>query len=405
MPNPSPASQRAASGGANRHNFDLIHLLAWLAAVFAIIGVLQFLVSAVLVTRFMAQPVAALRDPPPVSVLKPLCGIEPLTELALESFFLLDYPVYQLVFGVQDPNDPVLGVLAPLRARYPDQDVVVVVDPTLHGSNRKISNLINMLPAATHDTLVMSDADIHVPPYFLRRVVEALLVPGVGLVTTIYTGLAGTPHLPTGLGVAQINYAFLPGALMARWLGRQDCLGVTMAMQRQVLRDVGGLQTVANHLAEDQVLGRLVRARGLTLTLANVVPATTVPEASFRALFRHELRWARTIRALVPIPYFLMALQLSIFWAAAAVVLSAGALAAWLLFAAVVVARYLLTRRIGQALRLAKPSEPWLLVVRDMVSAVVYVASYCGNQVDWRGQTMQADRGRAHAKTLLSEKE
>ena len=376
---------------------DLSHILAWFTAVLAIVGVLQFLVSTVLVTRFMAQKVVVLADPPPVSVLKPLCGIEPLTELALESFFLLDYPVYQLVFGVQDPNDAVLGVLAPLRARYPERDVAVVIDQTLHGSNRKISNLINMLPAAVHETLVMSDADIHVPPYFLRRVVEALAAPGVGLVTTIYTGLAGTPHLPTGLGVAQINYAFLPGALMARMLGRQDCLGVTMAMTRQVLRDVGGLEMVANHLAEDQVLGRLVRARGLRLTLANVVPATTVPEATFRALFRHELRWARTIRALVPIPYFLTALQVSIFWAMAAVVLSAGAWAAWLLFAGVVAARYLLIRRIGHVLRLAKPGEPWLLVIRDMVSAVVYIASYCGNKVDWRGQTMQADRGRSHA--------
>ncbi len=144
----------------------MIDILAWLSAVFAIIGVLQFFVSAVLVTRFMAQKAAVLQDPPPVSVLKPLCGIEPLTELALESFFLLDYPVYQLVFGVQDPNDPVLGVLEPLRRRFPGQDVAVVVDPTLHGSNRKISNLINMLPAAAHDTLVMSDADIHVPPIF-----------------------------------------------------------------------------------------------------------------------------------------------------------------------------------------------------------------------------------------------
>ncbi len=227
----------------------------------------------------------------------------------------------------------------------------------------------------------------------------------MGLVTTLYTGLAGTPHLPTGLGVAQINYAFLPGALMARMLGRQDCLGVTMAMMRQVLRDVGGLEMVANHLAEDQVLGRLVRARGLQLVLANVVPATTVPEASFRALFLHELRWAPDHPGAGAVPIFLNRLaDVDLLGGGGGGAVGRRAWAAWLLFAAVIVTRYLLTRRIGQALRLAKPSEPWLLVLRDMVSAVIYVSSYCGNKVDWRGQTMQADRGRAHAKTLLNQK-
>ena len=117
---------------------------------------------------------------PPVSLLKPLCGVEPLTELALESFFLIDYPVYQLVFGVQNAQDPVLDVVARLRARYPQRDVAVIVDPTLHGTNRKVSNLINLYPSASYETLVMSDADIHVPPYFLHRVVAALGREGGG---------------------------------------------------------------------------------------------------------------------------------------------------------------------------------------------------------------------------------
>ena len=370
------------------------HVLGWLLALFAVVGVIQQFIGTLLVEHFVARPVAAPEFQPPVSVLKPLCGIEPLTELALESFFLLDYPQHQLVFGVQDAADPVLGVIETLRARYPAHDVAVVVDTQLHGSNRKVSNLINMLPAARHEVLVMSDADIHVPPYFLRRVVAAMRKPKVGLVTTLYTGLPGTPNLATTMGASQINYTFLPGALLARRLGRQDCLGVTMGITRETLARIGGLGAVVNHLADDQVLGRLVQAQGLVLTLADVIPATTVPEGSFTALFRHELRWARTIRAVVPWPYAASALQFSLFWSLAAILCSGAAWWALLLFIAVLIVRHLLAGRIDRALRLAKAGDAWLFLLRDVVSAIIFVASYCGDTVNWRGQVMHADTGK-----------
>jgi ceramide glucosyltransferase len=371
-----------------------VTLIAWLAGLFALIGVIQQYIGTFLIQRFHRAPAQVLAEHPPVSLLKPLCGVEPLTELALESFFLIDYPVYQLVFGVQNSQDPVLEIVERLRARYPQRDVTVVVDPTLHGTNRKISNLINMYPAAAYETLVMSDADIHVPPYFLERVVAALGVPGVGLVTTLYTGLPGTPHLATLMGANQINYTFLPGALLARKLGRQDCLGVTMALTKTVLAEVGGLAAVANHLADDQVLGRIVRAKGYELTLAQVIPATTVPENDFRALFRHELRWARTIRALVPIPYAASVLQIPLFWAMLAVVASCFSPWTWGLFFFVLLARYVAARRIDATLGLAKAGDAWLFLVRDFCSALIYIASYGGDKVDWRGQIMHADSGK-----------
>jgi ceramide glucosyltransferase len=371
-----------------------LHILAWTAGLFALIGVLQQVVGTVLVARFVSRPVPAPETRPPVSLLKPLCGVEPLTELALESFFLIEYPAYQIVFGVHSAADPVLDIVARLRARYPARDVALVIDAAIHGSNRKISNLMNMLPAASYEMLVMSDADIHVPPYFLDRVVAALQAPNVGLVTTLYTALAGTPRLATAMGANQINYNFLPGALLARKLGREDCLGVTMALSKTVLAQIGGLAAVANHLGDDQVLGRLVRAQGYKLTLAQVIPATTVPEANFEALLRHELRWARTIRALVPIPYAASVLQISLFWALLGVVACHGRLWAWGLFFAVLLIRYGLARRIDRTLGLAKAGEAWLFLVRDVVSAIIYVASFLGNTVDWRGQRMTADAGK-----------
>ncbi len=371
-----------------------VNILAAIALLFALIGVVQQVIGTILVTRFAAQKVSKLADPPPVSILKPLCGTEPLTELALESFFLIEYPVFQIVFGVQSAADPVLEIVNMLRERYPDRDVAVVVDGSLHGSNRKVSNLINMLGAASYETLVMSDADIHVPPYFLDRVISCLNAPNVGLVTTLYTALPGTPHLATTMGANQINYTFLPGALLARQLGRQDCLGVTMALTKTVLAKAGGLEAVANNLADDQVLGRKVRALGYKLMLAQVIPATTVPEANFPALLRHELRWARTIRALVPIPYAASVLQISLLWALLGVLATGGTWWAWALFCAVLIIRYALARRIDAALGLAKAGEAWLFLVRDFCSAIIYIASFSGATVDWRGHKMRADPGK-----------
>ncbi|MDE8350152.1 MAG: bacteriohopanetetrol glucosamine biosynthesis glycosyltransferase HpnI, partial [Acidocella sp.] len=362
--------------------------------VFSLIGIAQHYFGVLLLERFVVHKNSTLPNPPAVSVLKPLCGVEPLTEVALESFFLIDYPQFQLVFGVQDPADPVLHIIARLRARYPTRDVALVIDTREHGSNRKVSNLINMLPFAQYETLVMSDADIHVPPYFLDAVTCSLAEPGVGLVTTLYTALPGTPHLATSLGASQINFTFLPGALLARKLGRQDCLGVTMALKRHVLNEIGGLYAIANHLADDQVLGRLVRAKGYGLTLAPVIPSTTVHEANFKALFRHELRWARTIRALVPIPYAASVLQFSLVWALLGLALSGFPLWGWGLLITLLLWRFMLAKRIGVALGLAKAGEAWLCLVRDLLSLIIYIVSFFGDKVNWRGHIITADPGR-----------
>jgi ceramide glucosyltransferase len=368
--------------------------LAYIAGLLALGGVVQQGIGALLIRRFAAATPPAPAHTPPVSILKPLFGVEPLTELALESFFLIDYPEYQIVFGVQNADDPVLAIVARLRARYPGREVALVIDPAQHGSNRKVSNLINMLPAASFETLVVCDADIHVPPCFLTRVVAALEVPKTGLVTTLYTALPGTPHLATLMGANQINYTFLPGALLARKLGRQDCLGVTMALTRRMLAAVGGFEALANHLADDQVLGRLVRAQGLRVGLAQVIPATTVPEGDFAALFRHELRWARTIRALVPLPYAASVLQISLFWAVLALLFDGFGLAGWGLFLVVLGSRYVFSRQIDAALKLAKSGDAWLFLVRDFCSTIIYAASFAGDSVDWRGHMMRADAGK-----------
>ncbi len=368
-------------------------LPALLAAGAAVIGMGQMAAGTWLTRRFMAAPRLAPQARPAVTLLKPLCGLEPGLEAALETAFTLAYPACQLVFGVQDRADPVIPLIERLRARHPERDVTLVIDETPHGANRKVANLLNMLPAARHDVLVMSDADIFLPPDFLDHVVAALETPGAGLATTLYTGREAH-HTPAGwAGAAQLNYNFLPGVVLARALGRQDGLGATLALTRAMLAEIDGLQVVANNLADDQVLGRLVVAKGRKVVLAHTVPATIVPEARLKPLFSHELRWARTIRALVPGAYAASVLQMPLLWAALAVLLSGPAPWALVLYGLCLTARLATADLIRQALAL-ETRTPWaVFLLREALSAAIYVASFAGNHVAWRGHSLRADHG------------
>jgi ceramide glucosyltransferase len=437
----------------------MIAILAGIAAVLAGIGLAEALVVSRLVAAFARRPPGA--DPvvrPPVTVLKPLHGDEPLLEAALTTLCRQHYPSYQIVFGVQDAADPAVRVVRRLQARFPEIDVELVIDPTPHGRNHKVGNLINMMAAARHDVLVVADADVHVRPDYLDRIVAALQQPGVGLVTTLYAGLpapiaapaspvmaerarvhagmtgeAGAaatgrlwpddrshdlfampsslvPALPARLGATHITHGFLPGAVLARALGRQDCLGATMCLRRHDLQSIGGFRALVDHLADDNVLGRRINAIGLSVALADTMSLTTVPETSVRALFRHELRWARTIRALEPAGFAASLVQYPLAWALLTILLSGGALwsvgfflIAWVLRAVAGLSvdnalSPLWTREGASGGRgdedlaaLAFCCPIWLLPLRDVLSVAVMLASYGGRQVDWRGRGLHAD--------------
>ena len=359
------------------------------AAAIGLAGLAQAVIGWIAVRRH-SRMLPAMRAPgAPITILKPLHGDEPLLEEALASFCLQDYKVFQIVFGLQDPADPALHVIRRLRARFPAVDIDVVVDTAQHGVNRKVSNLINMFPRAKHELLVIADSDIHAPPGYLRELASALSRPGVGLVTTLYAGVGASTTLAARLGTAQINHIFLPGALLARKLGRQDCLGATMALTRSMLQQVGGLQALVHHLADDAVLGRLVRERGASVALAAAVPCTTVPEMTLADLFAHELRWGRTIQSLAPIGFPLSTLQYPLFWAGLAMVLSMGAGWAVALFGATWLIRMATTFGINGALGLPAAMSGWLLPLRDLMSVAVIFASYGGNRVAWRGHVLQ----------------
>ncbi|HEY1414152.1 MAG TPA: bacteriohopanetetrol glucosamine biosynthesis glycosyltransferase HpnI [Rhodopila sp.] len=390
----------------------MIGALADVMAAFAGLGVVQALTASRLVASFVRTPHAAPPDPstpyerPAVTVLKPLHGDEPLLEAALATLCRQDYPHYQIVFGVHDPADPAVGAVRRLQARFPDIDIALVIDATLHGVNRKVGNLINMMATARHDVLVIADSDVHVRPDYLDQLVATLRQPGVGLVTTLYAGLpAPSSAWPGRLGATQITHVFLPGAVLSRRFGRQDCLGATMCLRRRDLERIGGLPALAGHLADDAVLGRRIAALGLRVALAPTVPLTTVPESSFRALFRHELRWARTIRVLEPLGSAASVVQHPLAWSLLAILLAGGApwsigwfLITWVLRAVAALGTdsalaplWSEERGGNDEAALAFSCPVWLLPLRDVLSVAVLLASYGGRQVKWRGYDLHAD--------------
>jgi ceramide glucosyltransferase len=389
----------------------MIAAFAGATAILAGIGVIQALVACRLVASFARSPANEPASRPPVTVLKPLYGDEPLLEAALTTLCRQDYPDWQIVFGVNDKADPAADIVRRLQGRFPEVDITLVTDPSRHGVNPKVSNLINMMPAARHDVLVIADSDVHGQPDYLDRLVAALDRPRVGLVTTLYAGLPIVPvTLPGRLGALQITNGFLPGALLSRAMGRQDCLGATMCLRRKDLARIGGFHALVDHLADDNVLGRRIGGLGLHVELAQTVPLTTVPETDIRALFRHELRWARTIRALEPVGFAASILQYPLAWGLLTIVLSGAALWSVGLLMIVWVLRALAALGVDAALAslwtkastsdqksgndeaaLAFSYPLWLLPLRDVMSVAVLLASYGGRNVIWRGYGLQAD--------------
>ena len=322
----------------------------------------------------------------PVTMLRPLHGAEPGLYERLAALLAQDHaaPV-QLVCGVARADDPAVTVVEALQAAHPAADIVLVVDATRHGSNAKVSNLINMLAAARHEVLVLSDSDIAVAPDWLRRVTAPLGDPAVGAVTALYVGAPAVPGLWARLAAQAVSYQFLPGVALGVELGlARPCMGSTIALRRATLAAVGGLERVADVLADDYELGRAVRALGLRVELPPLAVVHAHFETSFAALWRQEMRWARTIRAVDPAGY---AGQLLTFPVPLALL---GMLPGGPTAAAIGVTGAALLVRAAQKYRIDAASGTtsgplWLLPLRDTISLAVWAGCYFVRSVDWRG--------------------
>lgn len=333
---------------------------------------------------------------PPVTLLKPLCGAEPQLYENLRSFFTLGYPEYQIVLGARDAADPACAVVERLRTEFPDRDVSFVVDPSVHGTNLKVSNLINMAGAARHDVLVIVDSDIHVPTNYLTQVVAPLVRPEVGAVTCLYSARPAISTLASRLACLQINDWFLPSVLVARSTGHVNfCMGSTMALTRGALASIGGLWALRNILADDYTLGHALTERGYQIALSGCVVETVIGETNFAAVLQRELRWARTIRAVKPVAFAASCLTSTVSMsvlAALIMVLSGTNLSyALTLVVAGLSSRLMLHYDVRRHLAVSEPAA-WLVPLRDAMSFSVWAASFFSRDIIWRNRQLSVDR-------------
>jgi ceramide glucosyltransferase len=364
------------------------------ASLVAAAGYVVLAVVAVLAWQLRRRAGTAV-SPPPVSVLKPLCGAEPGLYEHLRSFCEQDYPEFEIVFGVRDADDPACAVVRRLIAEFPALPMKLVVDPQLYGSNRKVSNLINMLPDAHHEVLVMADSDAFVGRDYLGAVTAPLRDSGVGLVTCLYHGVP-TPGIWSRLGAMYINEWYIPSVLLTWLFGYEGYVsGQTLCLRRSVLRAIGGLQVLVDQLAEDYRLGELVRGLNLRIVLSPYLLNGEHHEPDLSSMTRHELRWMRTIRVLRPRSFLgifaTFSLPLALIGITFASSATGASLVAWSLFAVILVSRitlHFVPRIRGQGPML---SDFWLLPVRDLLICWIWCRSFFSSRVDWRGNEFDVD--------------
>jgi ceramide glucosyltransferase len=332
--------------------------------------------------RPLGRPDGAYADQRPVSVLKPLHGAEPGLSENLRSFADQDYPTAQIVLGLRDPGDSALAISRALIRDRPDCDIALVINSRVRGSNLKVANLENMLPAVRHQWIVLADSDMRVARDYLSVIAEPLAHPGTGIVTCLYKGVT-TGRLWSRLAAMQINFSFLPGAVVgdAMKVGG-GCFGATIALRRDVLDRIGGFARLRDELADDHRMGAAVRDLGLNVVLSRYVVENRVTESSLGGLWRHELRWARTSRLMAPAGFAGSVTTHTVILTALGAAFFGSGLAAWGAVVLALLLRWASAAAMARWLDLPRRGL-WLLPLRDALSFAVFLSSFCGRRVQW----------------------
>ncbi len=347
--------------------------------------------SAFLVRKFVALKPPTLPQWPSITVLKPLCGNEPHLLDNLSSFCAQDYPTFNLVFGVHTADDPAVPVVSQLKVRHPEVDIRLQIGqgrPTQ--GNPKVANLLDMLPAADGQVIVIADSDMKVGPGYLKTVAASLLQPGVGLATCLYVSHP-TGGLFSRLGAMGVNHSFLPSVLVGQAVGRVDgCFGATMALTRTLLDEIGGFEPLRDQLADDYRIGAAVRKKGLSIALIPMLPTTMADEPEAKTLLSHEVRWGRTLASIDRMGYagtlVTQAMPLGLL-----ALLADGESLGLLTLALAWTARVFAVRLQEQALGLVR-QPAWMVVARDFLTLTVQIVALSGRTVRWRGGRYRVSR-------------
>lgn len=346
------------------------------------------LLSLLTIARFRRRRASApLEDWPPVSVLKPVHGLEKNLHQNLRTACLQDYPDYEVVFSVQRHDDPALGVLDEIEREFGSSRVRVIVDEKRPGTNGKINNLAGGLPHARNDTLVISDSDVRLPRGYLRLLIAPLADPEVGFVCTPYRAAEAHTWFEK-LELLSLNADFMPSVVFAYETGASKfCLGASIAVRRQTIDEIGGIEALADYLVEDYEMGRRIIERGRRGVLVAPVVETMVDLKRPVDWWKHQVYWDQNTRAARPVAFFCTAIIRAAPFALLFALLRPTDPTGWGVFAATVALRmttagWVMSRGLedGEGMRAL-----WLLPLRDLAGLLSWVLAFVQRTTTWRG--------------------
>jgi ceramide glucosyltransferase len=355
----------------------------WAVAILVFCGVAYHLLSIVAAIRFRSARSRQANYRPPVSILKPLRGRDPKFYEALRSHVTQQYPQFEILCGVADANDPALEDVRRLQREFPAAQLSIHITAS-DAPNAKVGSMEILARAAQYEVLLVNDGDIRVEPDYLTRVIGPLAETDAGVVTCLYRAEAASP---AALAEAlSIETDFAPGVLVAHLLGTGGfALGATMAFRRANLEKIGGFAAIREYLADDYQLGARIAALPSRVILSDVVVSTNLGAVSWRSAWKHQLRWARTIRVSRPGGYWGLLVTQTTLWSLVAALAGLGSIALL----------GLMIRLAGAALAiwalgdLSRLTAVILVPLRDLAGTIVWVAGLGGSTVDWRGTTLR----------------
>lgn len=381
-----------------------------LTALLTVAG-MAYMALALLGSRAFVAAVRRTRESaelaPPVTLLKPLKGVDPRMYAGLASHCRQIYAApFELIFGVHRLDDPAVAEVERLRAEFPDIAIKLIECSQRLGTSGKVSNLVQMLPHASYEHVVINDSDIFVPTGYLTGVMRCFRdqpeAKPAGMVTAPYIGRTGVGDrgitVWAKLEALGISTDFMPGVLTARMLegGIRFGLGSTLAMTKTALAAAGGLEPLVEYLADDYEMGKRISDAGFRVELCGEIVETTVPGYGLRGFWDHQMRWARSTRDSRKMGYVGLGLTYCVPWALLTVVASGGALWSFTLLTMAVLARVAVALTVGvgllrddQVLR-----DLWLFPLRDIFGLLVWVWSFADDTVVWRGETFRLRDGR-----------
>lgn len=347
---------------------------------------------------FRRRPQKNFDFQPPVTILKPVCGLDDNTYENLASFCNQDYPNYQIIFGTQNPSDPCIEIVKQLMQDFPKQEIQLVISHCTIGVNPKVNNLYNIALKAQHEILVLADSDIWVDPSYLKHVVQPLSDPTVGVVTCFYR--SRSHNLISAFEALSISTEFLPSVLVARKLeGMRFAFGATIALRQSILAEIGGFNEIANYIGDDFQLGNLPAQAGYEVILSEYIVDHMLSTATIPQLLQHQTRWFRGTRFARSSGYLGLIFTYGTISSLLLLVITQASFLGWMVLIATWTVRYIAAWFIGvYCLRDAIASRLLLLVpLRDDLSFCLWCYSFFGNTVEWRGQQLQLTTGGAIA--------